>query len=166
MDARRFDAWTVAVSTVASRRSTVRALLAAITAGGLTVLRGEVAAACKKPGRKCKRHKQCCSKLCKGKQGKKRCRCKQVGASCPIGLAARCCGDPICGQNSCSQDGVCCVPLGAEGCTEACDCCTENPACQNGRCCLPNGAPDCENHEGDPNTSCCSGNCQNNSCVP
>jgi hypothetical protein len=130
------------------------------------VLRGDVAAACKNPGQKCTRRNQCCSKLCKGKKGKKRCRCKTLGASCPLGFAARCCGDLICSQThqtNCSQGSVCCVLLGDEGCTAACDCCGQNPTCQNGRCCLPNGAPNCQSL---PAASCCSGNCENNGCVP
>lgn len=156
MDGSQFDRWTVAVTRPGTRRSVVR-MLAAVTAGGaLTQGSDDALAACKNDGRKCKKDKNCCSKLCKGK----RCRCKHVQESCPVGLAAQCCGSLICGDAPCVEGSGCCRPTGLEGCTENCDCCTELSMCQNGRCCRPLGAP-CGT-----NDHCCSLHCENYGCIP
>ncbi len=71
MNSFRFDWWTKSLVRAESRRAVLRRF----AAGGIGALARfglvEVAAACRKNGKKCKKSKQCCSKKCKGKK----CRC-------------------------------------------------------------------------------------------
>jgi hypothetical protein len=63
----RFDWWTKSLARAGSRRAVLRTF----AAGGVAALARfglvEVAAACRKNGKKCKKSKQCCSKKCKAK---------------------------------------------------------------------------------------------------
>jgi len=74
VDERRFDWLTRRLADPSSRRR-VLSTLAGGALGLLPVLSWEAAAAtCLATGKACKRGSQCCSGLCKGKKGKKKCR--------------------------------------------------------------------------------------------
>jgi hypothetical protein len=92
MNEPRFDRWARALSDPASRRQTIVASLL----GGLALLRGGDGAMAKKKRRKkkkikrnafgcvnvgktCRNSGQCCSGICQGKKGKRKCRAHDVG---------------------------------------------------------------------------------------
>jgi hypothetical protein len=90
MDSIRFDRWTRGLSATSSRRQTLVALLSAFTARFAT----EEAAAgpgCKNIGKKCKKKKDCCSGICRGKKGKKKCKAHNTGG-CQSGQQSGVCG--------------------------------------------------------------------------
>lgn len=86
MDSTRFDALTRSLATAANRRVFVRSAFAAVAAGvgGAFGHASAVAAECKRGGKRCKKHKQCCSGMCVP--------------------------DPAAGAKSKDKDGTCCTP--------------------------------------------------------
>lgn len=153
-----FDSWTMVITNPRSRRSLIGAVASLAAVSGLLSLGARDAAACKNPGAKCKKNKQCCNGRCKGKKGKKRCRCFKVGTACPPAASASCCGAMDCGYNACVDGSTCCLPAGAVGCTSDCDCCQGVPAVCGGSpfspfCCRESGEG-CNNDD-----DCCSLNC-------
>jgi hypothetical protein len=168
MDASQFDRWTLALSDSVSRRQTIVAMLL----GGSIMVRGSEQAAAKKKKRKnkkinrnafgcvnvgnvCKNSGQCCSGICEGKQGKKKCRAHDTGGCKPghsesscggtdvtcttatgfpfgacsttSGKAGYCAGDIACAQ--CSRDVDCQAELGPLAACVICADCAEGTAC-------------------------------------
>jgi hypothetical protein len=83
MDQHRVDALTRTLRSVPSRRDVLRGL-AAIGIGLGTArlpapVAGETPSGCRKVGDRCKRADQCCSGICTGKPGKKKCRAHGTG---------------------------------------------------------------------------------------
>lgn len=184
MDDQLFDSLARAL---ASRRSAVRMLLAALMGGGLSrISQQPAAAACKREGGRCQKGKGRKGK--KGKKGRKR----RKGATCCSGSTCqkgRCrCAQ---GQQDCDGDGRCETsvltdPVNCGACGQTC---AEDQRCDGGRClcldatrtcgdiCCPNaqeccGAV-CRNLQGDEqncgdcgivckaNERCLSGECRN-----
>lgn len=88
MDSTRFDALTRSLATAANRRAFLRTAFAALSAGVGGAL-GHVSVLaddddCKRAGKRCKKHKQCCS--------------------------GKCIPDPAAGAKSTKKDGTCCTP--------------------------------------------------------
>lgn len=155
MDASRFDRWTRALGLAVSRRQTTLGLLL----GAIVAARGEEAVAgpgCKNAGKKCKRAKDCCSGVCKGKKGKKKCRSHDAGG-CKAGAVEAFCGgaDVDCTTSSgasgncntttgqagyCSASGVC------VDCKKDADCrdiCGAKAACVTCAACTTTGNRGC-----------------------
>ncbi len=168
MDDGRFDDLTRTLARSGTRRASLRVLAGSALAGGLTWLGvGDVAAACKPAGKRCKRNKNCCCKKCrKRKNGKKKCRgnaCLENGTVCFDPFASdpfdsdKCCSG-FCRQNPLPAASTCCVPNDKK-CVNASDCCTsaEHPAaCVNDHCCRKEGGI-CGIPNDILNTPCCSG---------
>jgi hypothetical protein len=156
MNSDRFDAWTVVVASVSSRRAALRAAAAGAFAAALGTTRVRRVSAATDADQKCSQDSDCDSGVC-FTAGK----CKKNGK-----LTGKCrCG--------CDTDGDCpagkdCCPLfpGVKRCLtgadQACkfdtDCC--NALCQDGVCCKPAGG-EC----GIVSSFCCSDNCVNGFCV-
>jgi hypothetical protein len=140
MDGHRFDLLSKSLATRDSRRSTLQALAASVLAIGLGGLGLEDASAqCKPEGKKCKKSGQCCSGKCKGKKGKKKCRCRALKEPCTGTTGDNtCCGDLLCSTSACEPGNRCCRPLG-ESCSSTCDCCSQGAQCVSGECCLGEG---------------------------
>lgn len=165
MEGYRFDTWTKALLAVGTRRTALR-----LVTGGATGLfglsRAEDAVACRLPGKKCKKAKQCCSAKCKGKKGKKKCRCTPLQAPCdhadegccPVsGAGIGCLGQ---GKPQCGSSTFRCLLRTDDPCTDDCDC-ASGLTCGSGgtpdpRCCLAAGV-DCGPNEFD--YLCCSLHC-------
>jgi hypothetical protein len=135
MDTLRFDSVTRRLSVSASRRQTLAALaLAALGRFGL----GDEAAAgpgCKDVGATCKEATQCCSGLCKGKKGRKRCKAHDTGG-CQAGQASPVCkvgGQYVDCTTSAGKNGFCQTTTGnAAYCVAGgtCMACTEDADCR------------------------------------
>jgi hypothetical protein len=116
MDAVRFDHLARLVDGTGSRRRT----LAALTLGflGLSGLHGaaEAGPGCKDVGKRCKRGAQCCSGICKGKHGRKRCRAHDTGG-CRPGHSGLICGEPnpVACTTSTGKPGLCFTTTGNAG---------------------------------------------------
>jgi hypothetical protein len=140
MDIQRFDAIGRWLAVGNSRRSTLRGLVGsalAIGMGRLTL--EEAAAACKNAGKKCKKAKECCSGACKGKKGKKTCRCRTVRQSCTGTFSENtCCGELKCATNGAGEPDRCCKVL-EDSCSSNSDCCIAGAECRGGECCLGEG---------------------------
>ncbi len=104
LDASRFDALTRVFGATRSRRQT----LAALTLGALALAKsaeGSTAGpGCKDVNAKCQKANDCCSGICKGKKGKKKCKAHD---------ASTC----LAGQNSCGikEDIACRTTAGVKG---------------------------------------------------
>lgn len=125
MDQHRIDALTRSLSRVPSRRDVLRGL--AVAALGLGMTRWPEAAETKKRkntkarpntfgcldvGDRCQRAGQCCSGLCQGKKGKKRCRAHDTG-NCQAGNATTICGGvEVPCTTSLGKPGVCVTTTG------------------------------------------------------
>jgi hypothetical protein len=135
MDASRFDRLTRAIShATLPRRQILIALVLGIV--GLHARGGAVAAGpgCKNVGKKCKKKKDCCSGICKGKKGKKRCKAHDTGG-CQAGQRQGICGgvDVPC-TTSAGNPGLCQTTTGnAAYCTAGGGCF----ACQQDADCRP-----------------------------
>jgi hypothetical protein len=150
MNPMRFDWWTKSLARAGSRRAALRMFAAGGFAALARVGLVEVAAACRKNGKKCKKSKQCCSKKCKGKK----CRCTPLRGTCP----------------GAGVDHVCCPNLGA---TVGCSFMINKPQCgPNGFRCLRGANSPCSDDcqcggelecKGSPATRCCIG--LGNSCT-
>jgi hypothetical protein len=168
MDANRFDRLTRSVATPASRRSVLAALGVAVAAVPPTVnarkrKRRKVrrnAFGCVDVGGFCKNGGQCCSGICTGKKGKKKCRAHDA-QGCQPGVQDTTCdatggADVTCTTSSGATDGVCGTTTGRAGyCLFSGGCfpCTKDAECQE--FCGPRAAcilcDDCTNDGG---TSC------------
>ena len=120
MDADRFDHLTIRLQRAVDRRRAVSILAAGSTT--LAGLRSTVDARkrrkrkkkrCGKSQTKCRSNKDCC----RGKTGR---------------VCASNAKDIGCNRNS----RVCCLPLGAVGCTESCDCCGNTGCNSSDRRCV------------------------------
>ena len=147
MDQHRFDTLTRSVSDVLSRRRLLRGLTG--TGFGLGVARLPGVAAKKKRkkqkakpnafgcldvGATCKTSEQCCSGICAGKKGKRRCRAHDTGA-CGVGQSIGFCGgeNAGCAIGDGNPTGVCGTTTGNAGfCVGGGDCfpCTEDVECK------------------------------------
>lgn len=120
MDNKRFDALAMTLGSSGSRRASVRVLVGAAIAVALTHLGlAEVAAVCKKPGKKCDKSKDCCSKRCK----QDRCRCAKATQKCAEN--ADCCNSLICDRSFRCGPGPPCTVAG-QACTGSSECCSGN----------------------------------------
>lgn len=135
MDSTRFDRMTRRLVTSATRRETLAAL--ALATLGRIGLGPEVAAGpgCKNVGAKCKKATQCCSGVCQGKKGRKRCKAHDAGI-CRSGLGHAFCkpGSPVvtC-TTSAGKNGTCQTTTGNAGYCAwdgACMACTKDADCR------------------------------------
>jgi hypothetical protein len=159
----RFDWWTKSLARAESRRAALRMFAASGAAALARVGLVEVAAACRKNGKKCKKSKQCCSKKCKGKK----CRCTPLKGTCPgVGADHVCCPNPgatiscsfMINKPSCGPNGFQCLRGADSPCSDDCQCggeleCEGSPAA---RCCIGLGNV-CS--EGPDESLCCSQHC-------
>jgi hypothetical protein len=153
----RFDAWTVAIASIASRRAALRAAVAGAIAPGLVAFRVRRASALEDDHDKCSQDADCDTGLCfksgTCKQdgrltGKCRCACDVVGLDCPAGKV--CCN---------VGEGIRRCLVGPGGaCKFDTDCCYT--VCRNNRCCRALGGA-CV-----VDSDCCSGNCPGSFCAP
>lgn len=166
MDGMRFDRWTRAVSTMLTRRTLAGALgLGAIGLADLAdakkkkrkrkkkkVKRNEFG--CVDVGRFCKKADQCCSGICQGKKGKKKCKAHDA-TTCQGGETSAECGgvDVPCTSSSGEPNGLCFTTTGKAGyCIADGDCFP----CQKDADCIPVCGPqaacvvcaDCEEQSG------------------
>jgi hypothetical protein len=116
MDERRFDDAARWFGRSPTRRGLV-ARLGVVFGAATAVGPGQsAAAACRKPGKPCKRDRQCCSGRCTGKKDKKRCRPAPVQGVCTIADNA-CFADDIpevvCGTSELGQC-ICFVTVSGE----------------------------------------------------
>lgn len=132
MTTAQFDRWSRALSR-ASRRQTLLALLL----GAETLFGKEDVVAgtgCKNVGKTCKKKKDCCSGVCKGKKGRKKCKAHDTGG-CQAGQREMGCGgdaDVPCTSAS-GEEGVCDTTTGNAGyCTVGAGCfpCTKDADCR------------------------------------
>ena len=168
MDASRFDRLTRSVATPASRRSVLAALGVAITALPPTVgakkrrrrkvKRNEFG--CVDVGGFCKNGGQCCSGICAGNKGKRKCRAHDAG-TCQPGARSESCdatggGDVPCTTSLGFTGGFCETTTGGAGyCAIAGDCfpCTKDEECQ-GFCGTRAACIVCPDCTGDVQTAC------------
>jgi hypothetical protein len=160
MDTNRFDQLTRALSITLTRRGLAGALVA--TALGLPAMADARKKRKKKPkikrndfgcvnvGNACKNDSQCCSSICEGKQGKKRCKAHDTGG-CRAGQTSGACGgiDSYCTMSSgalgscntttgiagvcsssvrcaaCATDAECAAQFGANSACVACAICAD-----------------------------------------
>ena len=139
MNATRFDRLVRAYSIAKTpRRQTLLAL--ALGTVGLPTLGGETTAGpgCKNFGKKCKKNKGCCSGICKGKKGKKRCKAHDTGG-CQAGQTFPACGGALvqC-TTSTAAAGACITTSGNAG---YCSATTNCFSCQRDADCVPNCGP-------------------------
>lgn len=132
MDVTRFDHWTRMLSTAASRRRTLGALALGLMGIGVTGEESDAGPGCKNVNAKCNKAKDCCSGLCKGKKGKKRCKAHDTGG-CRAGQPEDAClveniectsgaGFPgICATTT-GNAGYCFAREGATACQRDADC--------------------------------------------
>jgi hypothetical protein len=133
MDATHFDRLTRVLAHAGSRRQTLLALLL----GGVLVtpVIDDAAAGpgCKNVGKKCKKAKDCCSGVCKGKKGRKRCKAHDTGG-CQAGqIQGTCGGTDVACTTSAGQPGLCNTTTGDAGyCGTGGDCfpCTKDADCR------------------------------------
>ena len=114
MDDRRFDRWTRAIAASASRRRTLFALFAALTHGRLSP-DATAGPGCKNVGARCKRPGQCCSGLCKGKKGRKKCKGHDSGGCKPGTIPFSCGGVEVACTTSSGLAGACATTTGKGG---------------------------------------------------
>jgi hypothetical protein len=141
MDAARFDRLTRSLSAAAPRRSIVAGISAALGLAAIGIPASVQAKnkkrkkkvkknqfGCVDVGKFCKNSGQCCSGICKGKKGKKKCKAHDTGDCAP-------------GANSCESGGISCGTNGfcvqttgkASFCGEglgACFACTKDVDCE------------------------------------
>ena len=161
MEPSRFDALARAVT---GRRSAL-GLLAALGLG-LGVPDGAAAAACKAVGKPCARAVECCSGLCQGQPGRKRCRCRDGRRPC----RGRCCGR----LQRCTARGRCVpCPRGTTPCGGTCVDITRNPrhcgrcnaVCPAGTTCLHGGCFTTTCQTPSPPGNCSGASCAGPTCA-
>ena len=112
MEPSRFDDFARYLTIGHSRRETVAATV--LGALALMGLRRGVAAGpgCKNINKPCKKKKECCSNLCKGKKGKKKCKGHDAGTCKPGSETATCGGVSVPCKTFDGQDGLCATTTG------------------------------------------------------
>lgn len=133
MTTAQFDDWIQTLCRAASRRQTLLAFFLGLA--GLRRLDGVIAGpGCKNVGKKCRKKKDCCSGVCKGKKGKKKCRAHDTGG-CRAGQQEETCGgaaDLPCIVSS-GEEGLCDTTTGNAGyCTVGGGCfrCSKDADCR------------------------------------
>jgi hypothetical protein len=134
MDATRFDLLARTLAMASSRRQALSALLL----GGVALTHGagesEAGPGCKNVGKKCKKKKDCCSGICKGKKGKKKCKAHDTGGCLAGQQQEECGGDAtIACTTSAGETGFCETTTGnAAYCAADIDCfaCTKDADCR------------------------------------
>ena len=133
MDAFHFDRLIGALTAAGSRRQVILALLAGVAGVGVS---HPVAAgpACKDVGSRCKRAKDCCSGVCTGKKGKKRCKGHDSGGCQAGATSAICAGTATTCTTKSGAPGTCATTTGNAGycAADTADCfaCTKDAECQ------------------------------------
>lgn len=133
MQNQQFDDLMRSAAQARTRRGMLRALGGSVLGAGLTWRgSGEATAACKKPGKKCDKNKDCCNKKCKGgRKGKKgKCQCMKIRRRCLSFVDFNdCCGDEVCeaalggGKRCCRPEGeVCKLTFGTRACRDGLVC--------------------------------------------
>ena len=117
MDTLKFDAMVAA----AGRRQVVIGLIA-----GAAALLGRGSPSLAKKRRKRKNRKRC---------KKVQAVCTSARKCCPKKTGRTCDSNAKLSDNCNLESTVCCLPLGAEGCRENCDCCDEDTDCLEGGVC-------------------------------
>jgi len=158
MENRTFDELARTTAQGGTRRGLLRALSGSVLGAGLAWLGiEEAAAACKPPGKKCDKNKDCCAKKCRGNKTRT-CRCLKHGAVC-AGLGGSECCSGVCLLEIAGESVTCCVSHN-DKCNKDSDCCRslgkQASACQDGRCCRKLGEQ-CANPNGVQFSECCSG---------
>ena len=154
MDHRRFDAFSRALAHTGSRRTAVRAALAAIVGGSAVGLASGADAriVCRKMQQSCSRDQQCCGGYCDRRRNiprelRNRCGCRAGNVVCP---GSQLCIDTSSDVNNCGACGDVCP--------------SDAMACIEGACVCPDGLTPCGDrcvdtdsdfdHCGDCNNSC------------
>jgi hypothetical protein len=109
------------VTETSSRRGVLRVVSALVLASVLSSLGlGQVAAACRVTGRRCKKNAQCCSSNCRGKRERKTCR-----GNAPSPTPACLVGERLCPEGICVPEKQCCPQEKAcdGGCIPVAECC-------------------------------------------
>jgi hypothetical protein len=134
MDGRHFDQLTLRLAMLrAKRRGVIAALVATIpfARNGTAILAGP---GCKDVGTRCKRKSDCCSNICRGRRGRKKCKSHDTGG-CQAGqIEAFCGGTTVQCTTSSGLPGSCNTTSGNAGyCSRegACVSCTKDLDCQN-----------------------------------
>lgn len=143
MEPIRFDTWTRAFANLSTRRLTLHALLLGATANVWGVGDASAGPGCKDVGKKCRKAKDCCSGVCKGKKGKKRCKAHDTGGCTPGGNTVGCGGTDVACTTSNGVPGQCVTTTGNAGycgtggdcfpCAKDADC---RPVCGPGAACI------------------------------
>jgi hypothetical protein len=162
MDSTRFDALTRSLATASNRRAFLRTTLAAVAAGvGGALGHATVKAdACKRDGKRCMKHGQCCSGLCVPEPTAGSTSTSESVCCTPESNDLTCAGK--CGQivvNNCGQS-IQCGKCGDEICLTNTECasgeCCEGTCCDETQpdtyvCCGPNlGCCDCFDGQNGP----------------
>ncbi|MGH2615812.1 MAG: hypothetical protein ACRDJC_11270 [Thermomicrobiales bacterium] len=121
------------LTSIISRRQTLAALALGLFGVSSAPRHAAGGPGCKNVGRKCRRRKQCCSSVCRGKKGKKRCKAHDTGG-CRAGQQSTGCGgnDVACTTNS-GNPGICETTTGNAGfCAFSGDCfpCQKDADCR------------------------------------
>ncbi len=158
MNSQHVDEIARGLATRVPRRQALRGLGGGVLGAGLARLGiGEAAVACKPPGKKCDKNKDCCGKKCRGNK-KRTCRCLKHGAAC-AGLGGSECCSGVCILEIAGESVTCCVSHN-DPCDKDSDCCRslgkQASACQDGRCCRKLGEQ-CANPGGAQFSKCCAG---------
>lgn len=172
MDDHRFDTMTKRIAAVSSRRS----LLGGLAGGALAALLGRAAAGqeaarggggrptgrCLGEKKECRRGAQCCSGVCKGKRGKKKCRRAPGQGTCTTDRNVCAVGNPGIG---CNGDFACACAVTTGGTAfcgslfgDSCAACASGADCVGlgfpaGSACIPVGG-DCEDCPAAGGTKC------------
>jgi len=153
MDGARFDNLTRSFRSMADRRTTLRAIVAAAAAAGAGLVANRAEARCIAPGDPCRSSTSCCSGKCHKKKGKKRgtcADCKTGQVFCQFGRINACVTGPCCPNVSCTGK-TCCPPnqtCATNRVTSECLCnSTVGPKC--GRRCCKVGQACVDRHCGD-----------------
>ena len=110
MEATNFDAFVRSLGSPYSRRPTLKLLGGSVLAAFLAIWGDDAAAACRAPGKPCRRADQCCSGRCNRKRGKcGRCPAGQKFCAATASCIPEndCCGVCPSGETCCSPPGVC-----------------------------------------------------------
>jgi hypothetical protein len=154
VNAIHFDRWSRNLAAAPSRRRILAALFSGAVTSPFLPVPAAAGPGCKNIGKKCKKKKDCCSGVCKGKKGKKKCKAHDTGG-CQA-MAATCSQNIDC-TTSTGEMGDCFTTTGNAGycanagecfpCTRDADCrpfCGPQAACARCTACLP----------GTPTTAC------------
>jgi hypothetical protein len=146
VDAKRFDRWTRTQAAGGSRRRAILGLGAAVVVAALGRRSAGAAMLCRPNQQPCKRGSQCCSGVCAGKNGKRRCRAAFSQSTCTIEKNA-CPQGETTGVTDCGTDCWCWVAAeGASLCGALIDnarTCRDCARIAPGTICVRGGAGEC-----------------------